>query len=400
MKRLLLLLLAFYVPTSNAVVTYANCPTLAPLPVVAFQPGAMVPINNVETAFETGFNVTLRTAIKTADIIRMQAINDSYSAIMKSYIQATTNAGNKDLELKQQMFDLRRNAMSQIEKAKDKAGSSIFPADAVYSGRKEGRKNVNENTFTFLAGMCSMSKMINNSFDQESRQRASTNKSRRNVGVSEKLKQVQSVRSASQQMVDLHYDIFCSEEEFNAGVCGAASVAPKLDINAQNVLYPVGYIDNNAQASGDYRTRFTYNQIEAFAAERFVNNIVGIVPVAPPSSAEIQRPALQSFIGSYKQAQSALSLAADSLQYISALREPVNSSGVVFSQLESVNYLLKQSRDADANISVNTSSDEGRALAIAQQMAFQNQIQYLLYRIEDYELLLDATKVAIDTNSN
>jgi hypothetical protein len=396
MKYLLLIILSLVTARSFAIgVTFENCPTLTPLPIVGFQPAAMVPINNVETAFDIGMNVTLKTALKTANLMRMQAINDSYSAIMKSYIKATTNAANKDVELEQQMFDLRRNALAQIETAKDKADSSIFPSDPVYTGRVEGRENVNDNTYQFLIGMCTMSKMVGESFDEESRKRANSTKGRRNLDVAEGLKQVQSTRNAAQQMVDMHYDLFCSEDELAAGVCATASIAPKMDLSAINVLYPVGYIDTNETFTSDYRTKYTYNQLESFAASQYVKNVVGVLPVPPPSTAELSKPGSQAFVGAFKQSQASLSIAADAIQYVSSLREPVNGAGVIISQLDAIAIQLDQARDTDLSISVQSSSDEGRALAIAQQMAFQNQLQYLLFRIEDYEKMLDASKLAI-----
>ena len=42
--------------SANAVVTYANCPTLAPLPVTSFMPAAMLPIQTAENAFDIGMN--------------------------------------------------------------------------------------------------------------------------------------------------------------------------------------------------------------------------------------------------------------------------------------------------------------------------------------------------------
>jgi len=403
MKKIIIGFTALFSSYSNAVVTYLNCPTLSPLPIVAFQQAAMVPIDNVETTFDTAMNLTIMTAVKTANLLQMQAITDSYTTIMKQYIKTSRGQTTDLMEYDQKMFELKMSYLGELSVNKSRVDVSLFPSDPV-NHESTTEENVTPKpgtaTFTYLQTMCSMAKMNQKAFDAEKQSMVNLRKTSRNLQITDQLAQAQSAAVASKQLVDLHYDMFCSVTEAEAGICEEPSLVPNLDLSAFNLLYPSGYAEGNKEVSIDYMTRYTYNPLESFAAYQYVRNLVGVIQIDPPSREEEQNPSSALFVGAYNLGVSALSLASDSILYSTSLREPVNGAGVIMSQLDSLNYQLNKTSEPNNMIFMKTSSDNGVALAVAQQLAMQNKLHYLMLKQEDYERILSAAHISVDSFTN
>ena len=86
--------------------------------------------------------------------------------------------------------------------------------------------------------------------------------------------------------------------------------------------------------------------------------------------------------------------------YSTSLREPINGAGVVMSQLDALNYQLQNTSNPNNMIFMKTSSENGVNLAIAQQLAMQNKIHYLMLKQEDYDRLLQAAQVSVSSFVN
>lgn len=403
MKKILFAVLSvFFSSNSNAVVTYLNCPTLNPLPIVAFESAAMIPIDNVEITFDTGMNVTIMAAVKSSNLLQMQAITESYTAIMKQYVTSSRNKVKDMMEYDQKMFDLKMSYLGELSVNKSRMAVSLFPSDPINHESVNIENNASTPgtaTFAYLQTMCSMAKMNKKAFDAEKQELVNLRKTSRNIQITDQLTQAQSASVASKQLVDFHYDMFCSSTEAAAGIC-EESLVPNLDLSAFNLLYPSGYAEDNMAVSVDYMTRYTYNPVESFAAYQYVRNLVGVVKIDPPSNQEKTNPSSALFVGAYNMGISALSLASDSILYSTSLREPVNGAGVVMSQLDALNYQLTNTSNPNNMIFMKSSSENGVGLAVAQQLAMQNKIHYLMLKQEDYERILGAAHVAIDSFVN
>jgi hypothetical protein len=403
MKQIIFAVVAMFISlNSNAAVTYLNCPTLSPLPIVAFESAAMIPIDNVEITFDTAMNVTIMSAVKSSNLLQMQAITDSYTAIMKQYVTSSRNKVKDMMEYDQKMFDLKMSYLGELSVNKSRVDVSLFPSDPINhesANTENAASTPGTATFTYLQTMCSMAKMNKKAFDAEKQEIVNLRKTSRNIQITDQLTQVQSASVASKQLVDFHYDMFCSSTEAAAGIC-EESLVPNLDLSAFNLLYPSGYAEDNMAVSVDYMTRYTYNPVESFAAYQYVRNLVGVVQIDPPSNKEKTNPSSARFVGAYNMGISALSLASDSILYSTSLREPVNGAGVVMSQLDALNYQLNNTSNPNNMIFMKSSSENGVGLAVAQQLAMQNKIHYLMLKQEDYERILGAAHVAIDSFVN
>lgn len=406
MKRLALLLSLFTCFNANAVITYLNCPTLQPLPIVAFEPTAMVPIDNVEMTFDAGMNVTVMAAVKTSNLMQMQAITESYATIMKQYVQASRTQTKDMMEYDQKMFDMKMTYLGELSVNKSRVEMSLFPSDpinhesTVSSNSSEPEIQPGGATFTYLQTMCSMAKMNKKAFDAEKQEIVKRRKSSRNQQITEQLAQTKNAAVASKQLVDFHYDMFCSQSEADAGVCEESSLVPNLDLSAFNLLYPAGYAAENSAHSDGYTTRYTYNPVESFAAYQYARNLVGVIQIDPPTKEEDGNPSSASFVGAYKLGLAALSLSSDAILYSTSLREPINGAGVVMGQLDALNYQLQNTSNPNNMIFMKTSSENGVNLAIAQQLAMQNKMHYLMLKQEDYERLLEAAQVSVSSFVN
>ena len=349
-------------------------------------------------------NVTIMTAVKSANLMQMQAITESYTAIMKQYIQASRTQTTDMMEYDQKMFDMKMTYLGELSVNKSRVDMSLFPSDPVnhQSTVESSDETVQPGkaTMSYLQTMCSMAKMNKQAFDSEKEEMVKRRKASRNQQITEQLAQTKNASVASKQLVDFHYDMFCSQAEHESGVCSEASLVPNLDLSAFNLLYPAGYAEGNSAHSGGYQTRYTYNPVESFAAYQYTRNLVGVMQIDPPTQREKDTPSSAGFVGAYKLGLAALSLSSDAMLYSTSLREPINGAGVVMSQLDALNYQLQNTSNPNNMIFMKTSSENGVNLAIAQQLAMQNKIHYLMLKQEDYDRLLQAAQVSVSSFVN
>ena len=127
---------------------------------------------------------------------------------------------------------------------------------------------------------------------------------------------------------------------------------------------------------------------------------MGVMQIDPPTQREKDTPSSAGFVGAYKLGLAALSLSSDAMLYSTSLREPINGAGVVMSQLDALNYQLQNTSNPNNMIFMKTSSENGVNLAIAQQLAMQNKIHYLMLKQEDYDRLLQAAQVSVSSFVN
>ena len=231
---------------------------------------------------------------------------------------------------------------------------------------------------------------------EKAKKRATSDINRRAQKLQASLTAVGSVNSVAKGNIDFHYDIFCSAEDVDNGLCEMESTAPNADISAFNFLYPTGYKDENSASGSDYATLYTYSSVESLAAFQYVKNLSGVLYIVPPTQSEMSNGDMFAYVGAYKQAQSALNLASTALLSVAQNREPINGSGLVMSSLDVINYQITNSSRAEEINRVKSSSEAGKMLELQRQMAISNQLKLLLLRQKDYARQLKAAHLAID----
>ena len=148
--------------SANAVVTYANCPTLAPLPVTSFMPAAMLPIQTAENAFDIGMNQVVKTAVSMATEMQAQAISSSFSSILQSMIETSQAYDNNKFEIERQYAELMMAYEMDLAAKKEELDNMLFPGDPSMMQPKPGEvRQINSESpsYKFVKEMCSAGKM-------------------------------------------------------------------------------------------------------------------------------------------------------------------------------------------------------------------------------------------------
>ncbi|MBD78006.1 MAG: hypothetical protein CL840_03545 [Crocinitomicaceae bacterium] len=384
---------------ASAVVTYANCPTLAPLPVTSFMPAAMQPIYNAENAFDFGMNVTIMTAVRTSREYTNQVVSSSFMTLLQNMTQTDQNNAQQMIEIERQYEEMKASYKNKLKKKQAQSKKMIFPTDEVFDLDVDlDLSSISEDspTYQFVHKMCTTGKMNQMATGEKAKKRATSDINRRAQKLQASLTAVGSVNSVAKGNIDFHYDIFCSAEDVDNGLCEMESTAPNADISAFNFLYPTGYKDENSASGSDYATLYTYSSVESLAAFQYVKNLSGVLYIVPPTQSEMSNGDMFAYVGAYKQAQSALNLASTALLSVAQNREPINGSGLVMSSLDVINYQITNSSRAEEINRVKSSSEAGKMLELQRQMAISNQLKLLLLRQKDYARQLKAAHLAID----
>ncbi|MBE8232719.1 MAG: hypothetical protein HAW67_03220 [Endozoicomonadaceae bacterium] len=375
-------------------VPFINCPTLAPLPITAFQPAAMTPINNTESVFDNVMNVVIKQAVILAAQNLANATRNSNVSIVKAVIQASQTRLKDEMELSKNLEEVKLAYVGQLESDVSSNNNHLFPSE------KNSNYEKGSATYSLVKNMCTIAKMHQQSSGNKQQLKIAQEKAKKGRKITRALQSISSVQAASQSKVAAHYDIFCSENDMENGVCNATSAMPEADLSAYNFFYPIGSKSTNVGVTKEYQTLYTYNPVESFAAFQYIQNVTGQLDVAPPTFDESNQLYKKTFIGRYKQLMSVMSLSSDVLLEMSANREPANKSGVEMSPLDALRYQMAITTDPDNVILSNASSSAGKQIDYLQLLAINNKMQMLLFRQSDASRRLKAASIALDDSLN
>lgn len=396
---LLIIIASVFSSNANAIITYLNCPTLSPLPVTSFMPTAMAPIYAAETAFDTGMNVTVMTAIRTSGALQREAISTSFVSLMQGMVSNNQTMVKQEMEIERQFESMKESYKATLKKEKLESQNQIFPTDTVFdTDETPTLADVDEAspTYQFVKNLCSAGKMNQMANASSATDKNAEDINRRAQKIEHSLVAVSSVNAAAKQNVDFHFDVFCSDSDYNNGLCDNPSTAPNADISAFNFFYPAGYKTENAVITDEYATLYTYSSVESLASYQFVKNVAGSLFLSAPSQTDLNSSDKYAFVGAYKQAQAALNMASSTLLELAQLREPLNSEGVIMSKLDVLNYQVMKGSDPDLVTAVRSSSPSGKALELQKQMAISTQLRMELLKLKDSQRRVKAAHLALD----
>lgn len=319
---------------------------------------------------------------------KVNNIEEVFSQLTKFLIKQKIAETEQNIELrsKEQELEMEYQAAlrSDIEKAKARSFGDTDP--------KEGP--VGKFTYEYMKNMCKRTKMIDKTQGQSARKESTQAITKNNSKNINERQSVVSVVSESRKTQDRHYELFCSEEDRNQGLCDVVSALPNADLTADTFLKPEGF----SSASDDYKTKFTYNETEALAANSFIKNVIGFLPVEPPTPEELTNKSKTQFVTMYNQILASLNTASLSFEKAYLNRLPKNKEGVRMSQLDVLNYLVE-----DMN-SIQNQNLESQAKANAYEMSVQS-VMAIKTKIDMEKLLqkerlklLEATILALQEN--
>jgi hypothetical protein len=379
-------------------VTYANCPTMKPLPVVGFQPAAMEPINTLGTTYDTALQ-SIAQAVTIATTEQSMAIDSAFNMIMANMVETSQNQHMQEIEIDRQYQEMMMAYEADLADRQEQLESMLFPGDPSMMQPAEGEVRAidpDSPSYKFVKQMCTSGKMQQMMTSRSVVNRAVENRNRRNQKITNNIQVVSSIDAAAKQNIDMHYDIFCSPDDYMANLCDTESVAPNADLEAIVFMYPSGFVDENQGYTETFRTNYTYSPVESLAAYQYIKNVTGTLFIPPPTMDEKDDPNKSRFIAGYNQMVSAVSLSADSLLSLSSAREPINNEGLVLSQLDAINYMIQENKKPENRRNLKSASNNGLMLEIQRQMALSQRIRFMILQQRETQRLLKAANLSIE----
>lgn len=384
---------------SKAVITYANCPTLAPLPVTSFMPAAMMPIYNAENAFDIGMNQVVRQAVTSAAQIQAHAINNSFNTVMESMIKTSQSYQQNKMQVDRQFQEMELAYEAELADRKSEIESMLFPGDSSMMRPAPGEVRVinpESPSYKFIHQMCNAGKMQQMMTSKSVVEAALENKNRRAQKVTANIQAISSINIRAKENVDMHYDIFCSNDDFLSGLCEAVSSAPNSDLDAMSFMFPTG----TGAPSSQYQTAYTYSAVESLAAYQYIKHLTGTLYITPPTSSENSDPRKIRYVAGYKQLIASLSLSTDALLDVAQRREPINNSGLVVSSLDAVNYMVEKSKLPAQKRILKSAGETGKLVEMQRQLAIQQRLMLMISEQKDTSLRLKAALVSLENTLN
>ena len=317
-----------------------------------------------------------------------------FSTLRKYLIKSS---GTNDLQLakiNQQQRELRMEHEASLETEVEKAKSTSFGDTAPEDAPAEGSM-----TYDFIKNLCKKNKMYEKTQGVDARKKiveASSKKAKKNVS---KRQDIASVISEVRKKQDKHYNLFCSQDEKEQGLCENISILPSADIMADNFLTPEGFKEENAAISTEYKTIYTYNQVEALGADAFMSNMVGFMPVNPPTPEERKNPKKTKFVALYNQLVSSLNLSSYIFENSYQNRLPKNSSGVRMGILDTLNYMIVDMNSMKSKTLEGQLDGNGYLMAYQTVLALKTKLEMEKLIQKERLKLLEATTLGLMENS-
>jgi hypothetical protein len=336
---------------------------------------------------------TLMDIIEETNMDKVENISQIFAQLKKYFIKDKKFKVQQNTEIKLKERDLRMEYKAVLEKEIAIAEATSFGDTA-----KGDAPSPESFTYKMMKNLCKRTKMAESTLGASARQKyieASSKKAKKNVS---KRQSVTSLKSEKIKNIDKHYDLFCTNDEFEADLCKFPSALPNGDLQADLFLYPEGFNEENATVS-DYDTRYTYNETEALAADGFIGNVVGLLPVEPPTPSELKDPKKAGFVSLYNQLASSMNMSSFIFERAYQKRLPKNKTGLRMSELEILNYMVE-----DLN-SIENKAISGQAKANGFEMLYQSTAA-LKTKLDMEKLvqkerlkLLEATVLSLNENS-
>jgi len=362
----------------------------------------MMPIQNAETAFDVGMNSVVKSAVTSASQLQAESFSSTFSSIMTNMIEVSQTSQQDKMQIERQYEDLMMSYKMNLADEKEQLESMMFPGDPSMMQPKEGevrQLDSSSPSYRFVKEMCSAGKLQQAMVSKKITSNSIATKNRKSQKILASIQAVSSVSAKAKENVDRHYDMFCSSTDQDYALCDEASLMPNADLDPGVLLYPSGYIGSGG-GNDDYNTAYTYSPTESLASYQYIKNLTGALYLKPPTNQEMIDPNRVRFVGGYKQLVASLSMATDGLLYLTQQREPINTTGLIMSQLDSMNYLVEKEKLPKYLRVVRSASEVGQLTALQKKMAVQRKIEFELYKLEDRIRQIKSAKVALEITRN
>jgi hypothetical protein len=342
--------------------------------------------------------------VKETNNDKVNNIEEIFAQLTKFLIKQKVASSEQDYELKSKEQELVMEYKASLRKDMDKAKSRVFSdideTDTPSAGMSDGDEIASGAfTYEYMRNMCKRTKMIAKTQGKEARTKNAQAISKQNNKNINERQSVVSVVSENRKNQDKHYALFCSEEDESQGLCDIVSALPNADLNADTFLLPEGFKIKNKEITSGYETKYTYNELEALAANSFIKHIIGLLPVESPTPEEIKNPSKSQFVTIYKQLLTSINIASLSFEKSYQSRLPKNKEGVRMGQLDVLNYLVEDLNSIESKNIENQTKSNAFEMTVQSVLAIKTKIEMEKLLQKERLKLLEAALLSIEENS-
>ncbi len=338
------------------------------------------------------YEKTLLQVVQKTNADKVNNIESIFSELTSFMVKSKNNDYNTNYEITRKEKELRTEYKNQLKADVDKSKRSGF-------NDKDKNESAAQGTFTYehMKNLCQRTKMYEKTQGSTARIVAANTLHKRAGRNMQKRQSVVNTIAEGRKAQEKHYQLFCSPEDFKNKLCDVVSALPNGDLDADVFLKPTGF-NKSSGVSADYQTQYTYNELEALAADSFSMNVIGLMPVEPPTPAEIKEEKTVKFASLYNSMASALNIAGMIFDNAYQNRLPKNKEGLRLSAYDTIAYLIYEMKKPQTETLEGMSKGNSFEMSYQSVLALKTKIDLEILMQKERLKLLEATNLALEEN--
>lgn len=338
------------------------------------------------------YEKSLLQVVQKTNADKVNNIEGVFSELTSFMVKSKNNDYNTNYEITKKEKELRAEYKNQLKSDIDKSKRSGF-------NDKDKNETATEGTFTYehMKNLCQRTKMYEKTQGSKARIVAANTLHKRAGRNMQKRQAVVNIIAEGRKAQEKHYQLFCSPEDFKNKLCDVVSALPNGDIDADVFLKPTGF-NKSAETTSEYQTQYTYNELEALAADSFSMNVIGLMPVEPPTPAELKEEKTVKFVTLYNNLASSLNMASLVFDNSFQNRLPKNKEGLRLSAYDTIAYLIYEMKKPKTETLEGMSKGNAFEMSYQSVLALKTKIDLEILMQRERLKLLEATNLALEEN--
>lgn len=334
----------------------------------------------------------LLQVVQKTNADKVNNIEGIFSELSSFMVKSKNNEYNTNYEITRKEKELRSEYKNQLKADVDKSKRSGF-------NDKDKNESATAGTFTYehMKNLCQRTKMYEKTQGHKARIVAANTLHKRAGKNMQKRQSVVNMIAEGRKAQEKHYQLFCSPEDFKNKLCDVVSALPNGDLEADVFLKPTGF-NKSSGSEQEYKTQYTYNELEALAADSFTMNVIGLMPIEPPTPAEIKDGNTIKFVSLYNSMNSAINLASLVFDNAYQNRLPKNKEGLRLSSYDTIAYLIYEMKKPQTETLEGMSKGNAFEMSYQSVLALKTKIQLEILMQTERLKLLEATNLALEEN--
>jgi len=338
------------------------------------------------------YEKTLLQVVQKTNADKVNNIEGVFSELTSFMLKSKNNEYNTNYEITRKEKELRMEYKNQLKSDIDKSKRSGF-------NDKDKNESATQGTFTYehMKNLCQRTKMYEKTQGPKARIVAANTLHKRAAKNMQKRQSVVNTIAEGRKAQEKHYQLFCSPDDFKNKLCDVVSALPNGDLDADVFLKPTGF-NKTSGITAEYQTQYTYNELEALAADAFTMNVIGLMPVEPPTPSEIKEERTIKFVSLYNSMASGLNMASLVFDNAYQNRLPKNKEGLRLSAYDTIAYLIYEMKKPQTETLEGMSKGNSFEMSYQSVLALKTKIDLEILMQKERLKLLEATNLALEEN--